>query len=154
MTRVGISSNINNFPDNNDKVKVEKKVNPEIAPKTFIADQGLNIKKNVVSENPFEKTITSNKNNDLVNLEKSLKTARENNNPQCIFNVAKIQHEKGTLPNIKASDLLKEAYELALSEMDSDTLYDIGNFDAQHNLLKDVSSEHIFKMADMTRKIY
>jgi hypothetical protein len=96
----------------------------------------------------------SNNINDIVELQKTLKDARDNNNPQGIFKVAKIQQEQNILPNVKASDLLRESYELALSEMDSDTLYDIGNFDAQHNLLKDVSSEHIFKMADMTRKIY
>lgn len=154
MTKIGIdSSNSVNYPDKNTLAKPKNLTdnNSLLVPDVYPKDIPYNSKKTIVSENPFGKPVSSTHNNPLKD---ALKLARENKDSKGLFDIAKIQYEKNTLPNIKASDLFREAYETALSEMDSDTLYEIGNFEASYILLPDVSSEFIFKMADMTRKIY
>jgi hypothetical protein len=160
MSNISIgSSNSTNYIES--KVLDSKKANTIQTPnvnKVYSADTVINNKQDIVSKNPFEKSVNISKPvNNLKNtnsLENDLKVAREKNDSKALFDIAKIQYEKNIIPNISAGDILREAYETALSEMDSDTLYDIGNFDASKNLLSDVSSEHIFKMADMCRKIY
>lgn len=156
MTKIG-SLNFNTGDFSSKKVQTEKTTENESTPHKLSQDYSCTDRKPVILSNPFDKKVNLKDQNTLsgtTDLQKDLDKSRANRDAQGIFKVAKIQHEKNILPNLKANELLKEAYELALSEMDSDTLYDIGNFDAQNNLLKDVSSEHIFKMADMTRKIY
>ena len=152
MSELGINSlKTNNF-DYEKKTNQNNNVTTDVTPSkaTYSNDNVINTKKAVVSSNPFEKPSTPKANT----LEKALATAREKNDSKALLDIAKIQLEKNIIPNVKGSDLFREAYNMALSEMDSDTLYEIGNFDATHNLLPEVSSEFIFKMADMTRKIY
>lgn len=157
MTDISIKALSNNsFKEITSNISIPK-LKTEDNIKIFNNDNSSLNKKISTQDLPFSKKInitSSDVLNNKVSLEKELNEYRENKNSQGIFKIAKIQYEKNILPNTSASDLLRESYELALSEMDSDTLYDIANFDASKDLLKDISSEHIFKMADMTRKIY